>query len=94
MSLLQNSEGKPQVCWHGTCADFDVFYPLSYFAVDKHVSDCGEFYAKPRYPKKRLISNKECLEELLGNLMKKVNMAELISSGRAVPQKDEKHSTF
>lgn len=94
MSLLQNSEGKPQVCWHGTCADFDVFYPWSYFAVDKHISDCKEFYEKLRRPDKKFISNEEALEKLLDGMMKKVNAAEDILSGQVVPEKDEKHSNF
>ena len=90
MSFLINSEGKPQIFWHGTCANFDVFYPWSYFAVDKHISDCKDFYSKLRHSDKRFVSD----EEMLNKLLKDVNATVATLTTRAEFKKDEHLSTF
>ncbi len=48
--FLCDSDQQPLTLWHGTCAEFDCFYPLSQFAVDKNISDCHEFYKGVRCP--------------------------------------------
>ena len=52
MDLLENQEHQPQILWHGTCADFDTFYPLSQFAIDKRIADSSQFQRGIRQPPK------------------------------------------
>lgn len=77
MSILENSDNSSQIYWHGTCAKFDVFYPFSYFAADRHVSESREFYEKVRHPAKAYVTDndmrkyiKEILEETLNGIGK------------------------
>lgn len=52
-SLIHDDlNNTPLVLWHGTCAKFDTFYPLSQFAVDKYISDSSQFYTQLRHPPK------------------------------------------
>ena len=68
MSFFKNSDGSNMVCWHGTCADFDVFHPFSYFAADRHISESAEFYKKQRYAHKKFISDDETVNNMLQEL--------------------------
>lgn len=69
MSYLKNSDESNMVCWHGTCANFDVFYPFSYFAADKHVSESQEFYEKVRQPAKAYATD-DSIEEYIKEMVK------------------------
>ncbi len=79
------------VCWHGTCADFDVFHPLSYFAVDRHISDSAAFYQRQRYVHRKFISDEEWLNDALQELTTTLSK---VLSNKVISQKREKHPNF
>ena len=68
MDFFKNTDNSDMILWHGTCADFDAFYPLSQFAVDKNVCDCAEFYEGVRQPQKEYIKSdfmKQHIQQIL-----------------------------
>ena len=91
MSFFKNHEGNPQVFWHGTCADFNVFHPLSYFALDKHISDSAEFYQKQRFAHRKFISDDEVEAQMLQELAESFSRA---LSHKTVSQRQGKHPNF
>ena len=91
MSYLKNLDGSNMICWHGTCADFDVFHPLSYFAVDRHISESAEFYRKRRYVDRKFISDDEVVKRMLQGLEESLSAA---LSPKNIPQKQDKHPNF
>lgn len=91
MIFLENSARKDMVYWHGTCADFDVFYPFSYFAVDKHVSESAEFYKKQRYAHRKFISDDEVVKEMLQELKEGFSC---VLSNKPISKKQDKHPNF
>ena len=94
MSFFKNSDGSDMICWHGTCADFDVFHPFSYFALDRHISESAEFYRKQRYAGKKFISDNEAVNEM-NNALQELNKAfSAALSKENVPQKQDKHPNF
>lgn len=91
MSFFKNSDKLDMICWHGTCANFDVFHPLSYFAVDKHISDSAEFYQKQRYAHRKFLSNEEVEVQMLQELNESFSRA---LSHKSASQKQDKHPNF
>ncbi len=91
MSFFENSKGNPQIFWHGTCADFDVFYPLSYFAVDRHISESAEFYKERRYVHRKFISDEEAINHALERLTTTFSNA---LSNKTTSQKNNKDPNF
>ena len=91
MSFFENSKGNPQIFWHGTCADFDVFYPLSYFAVDRHISESAEFYKERRYVHRKFISDEEAINHALEHLTTTFSNA---LSNKTTSQKNNKDPNF
>lgn len=91
MDFLKNTDNSDMILWHGTCADFDIFYPLSYFAVDRHVSDSAEFYQKQRYAHRKFISDDEVTAQMLQELAESFSRA---LSYKPVSQRQGKHPNF
>ena len=91
MPLFKNSEGKPQIFWHGTCADFDVFYPFSYFALDRHISESAEFYKEQRYAGRKFISDEESMNNAIQKLQESLS---IVLSNKPAPQKQGRHPNF
>ena len=91
MSFFKNSDGSDMICWHGTCADFDVFHPFSYFALDRHISESAEFYRKQRYVHKKFISDDETVNQALQELEESFSKA---LYRKTFPQKQDKHPNF
>ena len=79
------------ICWHGTCADFDVFHPLSYFAVDRHISESAEFYRKQRCADRKFISDDEVVKRMFQGLEESLALA---LSLKNIPQSQDKHPNF
>ena len=91
MDFLKNTDNSDMILWHGTCADFDIFYPLSYFAVDRHVSESAEFYQKQRYAHKKFISDEEWANDILQEL---TTVFSKVLSHKTVSQRQGKHPDF
>lgn len=79
------------VCWHGTCADFDVFYPFSYFAVDRCVSESAEFYGKIRQPAKCYATD-DSIEDFIKELQRDV--LKISKATKPVKKTVVKHPNF
>ena len=91
MSLLKNSDGSDMICWHGTCANFDVFYPFSYFAADRHVSESAEIYRKVRQPVKSYATD-DSIEDLIKKLQRDV--LKISKETKSVKKNAVKHPDF
>ncbi|MBE6445870.1 MAG: hypothetical protein E7021_00440 [Alphaproteobacteria bacterium] len=91
MDFLKNTDNSDMILWHGTCADFDIFYPLSYFAVDRHVSDSAEFYQKQRYAHRTFISDDEIMPHKLQELQESLSR---VLGNKTSLQSQEKHPNF
>ena len=94
MSFFENSKGNPQIFWHGTCADFDVFYPLSYFAVDRHISESAEFYKERRYVHRKFISDEEAVNNTNDMLQELEEAFSAVLSNTPNSKRQERHPNF
>ena len=91
MDFLKNTDNSDMILWHGTCADFDIFYPLSYFAVNRHVSNSAEFYQKQRYAHRKFISDDEITTHALQELQESLSR---VLGNKTSLQSQEKHPNF
>ena len=88
MSLLKDKIGEPEILWDGTCAKFDMFYPLSQFAVEQRISESPVFSCKIRQPQKERLNQdfyRKIAEELLDDFLKSLKNKDEVSEPQPHP---------
>ena len=58
--------------FHGTCVDFDYFWPLSHFALDKRICKSRDFSTKKRFCKTEVFRSQEEDQAILSKTIDKM----------------------